>query len=84
MYQDDAEASGDSFDGLLSQFLSDLRTYMGLLGNGAVQLLDLDVTLSVVFALTLSNRSEALDLLNEVEEANIEADALIAEYTQLL
>jgi hypothetical protein len=37
-----------------------------------------------VFALTLSNRSEALDLLNEVEEANIEADALIAEYTQLL
>jgi hypothetical protein len=91
VYQDDADAtspeteeSEDDFDGLLSQFLSDLRTDMDLLEKGDVELLDLEVALSEVFALTLSNHSEALDLLDGVEEANSEADRLIAEYTQML
>lgn len=91
VYQDNAyatsletEGSEDDFDGLLSQFLSDLRADMDLLEKGDVELLDLEVALSEVFALTLSNHSEALELLDGVEEANSDADRLIAEYTQLL
>jgi hypothetical protein len=91
VYQESADAtpfeteeSEDDFDGLLSQFLSDLRADMDLLEKGDVELLDLEVALSEVFALTLSKRSEAMELLDGIEEANSEADRLIAEYTKLL
>jgi hypothetical protein len=72
----------DDFDGLLSHFLSDLRNQMDLLEKGDVEILDLEVELSQAFALTLSNRSEVLDLLDGVEEANLETDTLIREMMQ--
>jgi hypothetical protein len=89
VYQDNTDTMSpetaeteDDFDGLLSHFLSDLRNEMDLLEKGDVDILDLEVDLSQAFALTLSNRSEVLDLLDGVEEANLEADALIREMTQ--
>jgi hypothetical protein len=89
VYQDNAntmspetEETEDDFDGLLSHFLSDLRNEMDLLAKGDAEILDLEVDLSQAFALTLSNRSEVLDLLDAVEETNLEADALIREMMQ--
>ena len=89
VYQDNAdtmapetEETEDDFDGLLSHFLSDLRNEMDLLAKGDAEILDLEVDLSQAFALTLSNRSQVLDLLDAVEETNLEADALIREMMQ--
>jgi hypothetical protein len=72
----ETEGSEDDFDGLLPQFLSGLHPDMDLLKKGDIELLDLKVALSEVFALTLSNHSKALELLDGVEEANSKASII--------
>jgi len=67
----------DGFDDLLSFFLGDLRSSTDLHQHGEAELLNLEVDLSRAFARTLHDRSDAMDLLDGIEDIHLEADDLI-------
>ena len=67
----------DGFDDLLSQFLGDLRSATDLQLHGDAELLDLEVDLARAFARALHDRSDAMDLLDGIEDVHLEADDLI-------
>lgn len=73
---DQHDAQG--FDDLLSLFLGDLRSATDLEQHGQAELLNLEVDLCRAFSRTLHDRSMAMDVLDSIEDAHLQADDLIA------
>lgn len=67
----------DGFDDILSVFLGDLRSATDLQLFSEAELLDLEVDLSQAFAGTLHGRSNAMDMLDHIEDFHVQADGII-------
>mmetsp|Transcript_21885 Transcript_21885/g.39113 ORF Transcript_21885/g.39113 Transcript_21885/m.39113 type:complete len:460 (-) Transcript_21885:156-1535(-) len=72
----------ESFDELLSQFVQDIQEGTDIYDKGQNDLLDLDVDLSHAFAGVLRYKEGYLNLLDEIENMAVNAEAIMSEMAE--
>jgi hypothetical protein len=73
-------ATHESFDELLSQLSSDLTEATDIHNKGIVDLLDLEVTISHVYAKLLHFKGQYIDILGEIDAVASMGDSLMVEF----
>eukprot|EP00978_Attheya_sp_CCMP212_P026990 scaffold89888_cov52-Attheya_sp.AAC.3 len=76
----EAEFSSDTFDDLLSYFLTDLRDGMDIFDKGDIDLLEYQVELSQAHSMALRYRGEMMHLLDEISSVQSMADRSLDQF----